>query len=383
MCQCFADALLPMLADLYPQVVRVAAIAVLERLRPEGEWRKSLTYECYVPAGEFIMGDDKRSSDIKRDNLAWPAHKVPLGAFYIGKYPVTNAEYARWMADLGRGFDMPAGKEKHPVTSVDWFSAKEYAAWAGMRLLTEAEWEKAASWETDDKVTRWQGDKVTGRKRKYPWGDTFDSAKCNTDESGIGGTTPVGKYSPAGDSPCGAGGVGGAQRPPPRANRGLTVLVDRWSGPSRRDSSWSRAALSALEAFVLLPAKMVVLDYTNRKLPFGVCDARQSSTGTGGPGRPLCLWARRIRGDYWPAARWRREPMTLADLEVLQAKASAWLETEKGWDVWLAIFSRSGFSSTLAARVATDPRLALLTPDDVMGARGSIAEAVRSGPHSL
>lgn len=75
--------------------------------------------------------------------------------------------------------------------------------------------------------------------------------------------------------------------------------------------------------------------------------------------------------------------MTLADLEVLQAKASAWLETEKGWDVWLAIFSRSGFSSTLAARVATDPRLALLTPDDVMGARGSIAEAVRSGPHSL
>jgi hypothetical protein len=68
-------------------------------------------------------------------------------------------------------------------------------------------------------------------------------------------------------------------------------------------------------------------------------------------------------------ARWRRDPMTLADLEALQAKARAWLETEKGWDVWLALFSRSGFSATLAARAATDPRLLLLTPDDVVAAR--------------
>ena len=65
--------------------------------------------------------------------------------------------------------------------------------------------------------------------------------------------------------------------------------------------------------------------------------------------------------------------MTLADLEALQAKARTWLETEKGWDVWLALFSRSGFSSTLAARAATDQRLILLTPDHVVGARGSIA----------
>ena len=80
----------------------------LERLRPDGEWRKHLKYECYVPAGEFIMGDDKGDDDEK------PAHKVYLAAFYIGKYPVTNTEYQRFMADRGRGFEMPAGKEHHP-----------------------------------------------------------------------------------------------------------------------------------------------------------------------------------------------------------------------------------------------------------------------------
>ena len=53
----FADDLIPLLADLYPQV-RAAAIASLERLRPDGAWRSHLKYECYVPAGEFIMGDD-------------------------------------------------------------------------------------------------------------------------------------------------------------------------------------------------------------------------------------------------------------------------------------------------------------------------------------
>lgn len=95
------------------------------------------------------------------------------------------------------------------MVTVDWHSARDYADWAGMRLLTEAEWEKAASWETDDKVTKWQGDKVTGKKRKYPWGDTFDQNKCNMRGSDIGTTTPVGRYSPGGDSPCGAADMAG------------------------------------------------------------------------------------------------------------------------------------------------------------------------------
>jgi len=212
----FADDIIARLADDYP-LVRVAAIAGLERLRPDGAWRTELKYECYVPADEFIMGDDKGDDDEK------PAHRVTLDAFYIGRYPVTNADYARFMADRGRdrgrGFDMPQGKENHPVVSVSWYDARDYADWAAMRLLSEAEWEKAASWGAGgDKETRKQGvlrrvlgqPVETGKQRRFPWGDSFDAAKCNTSESGIGTTTPVGAYSSkGGDSPCGAADMAG------------------------------------------------------------------------------------------------------------------------------------------------------------------------------
>ena len=130
-----------MLADLYPQP-RVAAIHALEKLQPTGEWRKHLKYECYVPAGPFIMGDDKSDQEDER-----PAHEVNLEAFYIGKYPVTNADYKRYMDDVQQPWEIPAGKDDHPVTSVTWYQSRNYARWASMRLLTEAEWEKAASWE--------------------------------------------------------------------------------------------------------------------------------------------------------------------------------------------------------------------------------------------
>ncbi len=192
----FIQPITGMLDDDYPQV-RVAAIQALERLRPDGIWREHLQYECYVPAGEFIMGDD----DSNRDNEK-PAHKVYLDAFYIGKYPVTNIEYKRYMDDLGRAFEVPQGEADHPVASINWYDARDYAAWARMRLLTEAEWEKAASWDERTKGGE-------GRRRQYPWGDEFDKHKCNTSESGIGGTTPISKYSPEGDSPHGVAGMAG------------------------------------------------------------------------------------------------------------------------------------------------------------------------------
>jgi hypothetical protein len=188
----FLQPILGMLADDYPQV-RVAAIKVLEKLQPAGEWRTHLKYECYVSAGKFVMGDDNGDTNEK------PAHKVYVEAFYIGKDLVTNAEYKRFADDTERPGDIPTGKADHPVMGVTWREACDYAHWADLRLVTEAEWEKAAGWQEGRGA----------KKLKFPWGGEFDQNKCNTTESGIGTTTPAGKYSPQGDSPYGCADMGG------------------------------------------------------------------------------------------------------------------------------------------------------------------------------
>jgi formylglycine-generating enzyme required for sulfatase activity len=173
-----------LLKDDYPNV-RVAARKSLLKIGTE----QALTAlrsnppsgMILIPAGNFLMGDEKQS--------------VHVDAFYIDKYPVTNAEYAKFVESKGHplppnwketGGTYPPDRANHPVVFVNWFDAQDYAAWAGKRLLTEAQWEKAAR-GTDGRV--------------YPWGDWFDKAMCNASEAGVGGTTPVGKYSPFGDSP--------------------------------------------------------------------------------------------------------------------------------------------------------------------------------------
>jgi formylglycine-generating enzyme required for sulfatase activity len=151
-----------------------------------------------IPAGEFLMGSNERHNEK-------PIHRVYLDAFYISRYPVTNAEYKKFVNAtkhrISGGWQngrIPSGKKNHPVDNVDWNDAEAYVEWAGGRLPTEAEWEKAASWDDSKK-----------EKRIYPWGNGFDASKCNSSESGIGDTTPVGTYSPQGDSFYGVGDMAG------------------------------------------------------------------------------------------------------------------------------------------------------------------------------
>ncbi len=142
----------------------------------------------YVPGGDFIMGSDSHNED------ETPQETLFTDAFNIDVYPVTNAQYKEFVDATGHSAprdwkegSYSNGKGDHPVTWVTWHDAVAYAEWAGKRLPTEAEWEKAAR-GTDGFV--------------YPWGNDFDSAKCNSNEAGIKATSAVGSF-PEGASPYG------------------------------------------------------------------------------------------------------------------------------------------------------------------------------------
>lgn len=162
-----------------------------------------------IPAGKFPMGEGTE------------VHLVDVAEFWIGKYPVTNAQYAAFVKATGYRTPshwtegkIPPNMEEHPVVCVSWRGAEAFCQWLSeatdkpFRLPSEAEWEKAASW---DAAQRW--------KRKYPWGDEFDRSKCNaipfarsykrSTRSSIDRMTPVGKYSPYGDSPYGVADMAG------------------------------------------------------------------------------------------------------------------------------------------------------------------------------
>ena len=129
-----------------------------------------------------------------------------LAEFYIGKYEVTNAQYAAFGKATGRSpgglfGNLPAGKEEYPVVGVTWDDTVAFTQWLSeetgkaFRLCTEAEWEKACR-GTSGFI--------------YPWGDTWDANRANGNVEGVFGAaavkfvmTPVGSFSPAGDSPYG------------------------------------------------------------------------------------------------------------------------------------------------------------------------------------
>ena len=163
-----------------------------------------------IPAGSFECGNNAVDA---LDNER-PAHRVYVETYWLDRTPVTCEQYqvfiaagayqdSRWwsvegwqwlqMAQVTQPLywsDAPA-RANHPVCGVSWYEADAYARFVGKRLPTEAEWEKAASWNP-----------IALQRQTYPWGELEPNADdCNCNHS-VGQTTPVEAY-PAGSSPYG------------------------------------------------------------------------------------------------------------------------------------------------------------------------------------
>lgn len=187
----------------------------MEEEDPEGKpyYQVKVPNMIKVSGGEFLMGtgdEDVKHLQLKEADWAYewydndlfsneqPQHNVICKPFFIAQFPVTNEEYHIFVWETShrfprgwQGFTFPQEEGNRPITGITKKDAEAYAEWLcartsmKYRLPTEAEWEMAAR-GTDGRI--------------YPWGNTFDPWRCNTSESQKKGTTPVGFYSPGGDS---------------------------------------------------------------------------------------------------------------------------------------------------------------------------------------
>lgn len=166
-----------------------------------------------IPSGEFTMGAS--GSDEKADECEKPSHKVYLDDYYIYKYEVTNGQFRKFAVETGYKSEgnwdkwAVAGTDNYPVVMVSWNDASAYCKWAGTRLPTEAEWEKAAR-GTDGRI--------------YPWGNKWDPSLCSNKDTPHSlikgkvrylfektGILPVGFF-PEGVSPYGSADMAGNVR---------------------------------------------------------------------------------------------------------------------------------------------------------------------------
>jgi formylglycine-generating enzyme required for sulfatase activity len=151
----------------------------------------------YIPPGKFIMGSDPLTDPLAEPHEQ-PQHQLSLPGYWLARYPLTTAHFRIFVQAQGykpRGSHYLAGEDDFPVIDVTWYDALAYCRWLGeqsglpLTLPSEAQWEKAARGSDG---------------RRYPWGNMLPTATlCNFQP------TPIGYYSPQGDSPYGCADMAG------------------------------------------------------------------------------------------------------------------------------------------------------------------------------